>query len=101
MKIRIAKGGIKIAPEGWGDKIIVLWGEDECTRHDPDSEKVSEAWDRIFCGPHSNYGSWKFLGTPLAVEDRGDWCAQLYPSGKILITSFEGYEIGVLAEVAS
>lgn len=99
VRIRAAKGGLKAPPEGWSDRIVVLWGEDECTRNDPDSESAGEAWDRILCGPHSNFGSWKHRGEPVATVDHGDWCAVLYGTGYVLITSFEGHEIGILAEV--
>lgn len=99
VRIRAAKGGLKAPPEGWSDRIVVLWGEDECTRNDPDAEKVFEAWDRIFCGPSGNSRSWKHRGDPVAMVDYGDWCALLYRSGCVQISSFEGYEIGILAEV--
>ena len=98
MKIFRAKTPIKTAPDGWADKIIVLWGEDECTRDLPDAETVSKAWDRIFCGPIGNVGSWKFRGDMVATVDHGDWNATLYAQGGILISSIDGYEIGILAD---
>jgi hypothetical protein len=99
MKISHIRKPLSSAPEGWTEKIVTLWTEDECTRNDPDAEKVSQAWDRIFCGPYSTYGSWARRGEPLDTDDQGDCLVTLYETGRVLIASYDGYSVGLLVEV--
>ena len=81
---------------GWIDRIVVIWEEDEATRNDPDAEKASQAWDRLFCGPYSNFHAWSRRQV-LATFDGGDVFYELCRGGHVLISGPDGQKIGVLA----
>lgn len=83
---------------GWMGRVVVLWEEDDATRNDPDAEKAHQAWGRLFCGPYSNLSAWSRREV-VATFDGGDVLYELSRGGRVLIKSYDGHQIGVLAKL--
>lgn len=83
---------------GWMSRVVVIWEEDDATLNDPDAEKAYQAWDRLFCGPYSNFYAWSRRET-VATFDAGDVGYELCRGGHVLISGIDGHQIGVLAKL--
>lgn len=62
----------------------VVWKEDECLRHDPDAERIGNAWQRLFgeSAPDSD--------DCLEEWDGGDMLAYRYPNGRVAWSCYDG-----------
>lgn len=78
--------------EGWHDRIVVLWREDDA--RPPDRETSYPAFERIF-------GSAPHKASSISQYDGGDWFAALFDGGRVLGYSFEGGFVGIVAELVT
>jgi len=66
-----------------GDEV---WCEDECLRHDPDAERIEDAWEHFFGVPMLSKNS----ATKL---DWGDCFVYLFDDGRSAVMSHNGWSI--------
>lgn len=81
----------------WEDRLLRLWTEDECTRQDPDAEKVWQAWER-FTGHKWEHEQYRVC---LKKVDNGDSFAYLYDNGFVIIDSFDGSSLHMVVKMKS
>lgn len=77
----------------WTRHQRVLWTEDDATLHDPDAERVHDAWLRLF-------GETLNRDARLATWDGGDTFAYLYPGGRVEWHSYDGHRVALAKIVA-
>jgi hypothetical protein len=77
--------------EGWQDRIVVLWREDDA--RPPDREMSEAAFERIF---GSRFDRAEAVGEE---HNGGDWFARVDRYGHVLGDSCEGGFVGIVAEV--
>lgn len=97
----ILKGRI---PDGWDNRVVKIWHEDECLRNDPDAERIYATAGSP--GGIPREGAWKRItgrqydrSERIASADHGDTFLHLHSGGWVEVESFDGSSIGVVAEV--
>lgn len=77
----------------WHERILILWTEDDATRHCKGHETAESAFKRI-TGLHHD------LDTVLDICDMGDGTAYLYRGGWVREAWYDGGRVGVVVRVA-
>lgn len=80
-------------PSDWVDRVVILWEEDDCLRHDPDAERAKDAAHRMF-----RFDRKSGTNRILARADFGDSGYDLYSGGIVICWSYQGGSVGVLVE---
>ncbi len=93
-KIKIRRHGSDFntmdAIEGWEDRIVVIWEEDDA--RPPDREMAHSAFKRIFRQTADEHGL-------VAMTDNRDWQVKLYRCGRVIGFTCEGGFVGIVAEL--
>lgn len=80
-------------PADWVDRVVILWEEDDCLRHDPDAERAAGAAYRMF-----RFDLESSSHRVLARHDYGDAGYVLYSGGYVIGWSYMGGSVGILVE---
>lgn len=80
-------------PADWADRVVILWEEDDCLRHDPDAERAEDAAHRMF-----GFNKKSDRNRILARSDFGDSGYNLHSGGIVIGWSYAGGSVGVLVK---